>query len=304
MPAITFPLLQSINDGVNLAFNSQLYAAASLYKNWSFDASSEGDTEVYPRLDMLSGLREWLGDRQVKSLSEETFTIKNKTFEETIGVRREDIEDDRYGILTPVAQELGNNAARMPDLLTSKLFSAGHTTTIYDGQNFFDTAHPNFDSSGNPTTAANYQAGSSPSWYLIDNSRVLKPFIWQMRRAFTLVNKFSLTDPSVFFDNEYIWGVDGRCNAGYGLWQLAFRSDATLNLANLNAARTTMASLRRPDGTPMGIGQAGLTLVVPTSLYPVGRAYCEGEYDPLLTSNLTPNTFRGLAKAVENPWLN
>jgi phage major head subunit gpT-like protein len=310
MPAITFPLLQSINDGVSLSFNSQLYAATSLYKNWSFDATSTGAAEVYPRLDMIGGLREWIGARQVKSLSQETFTIPNKEFEETIGVLKTDIEDDKYGILTPIAQELGNNAARFPDLLTSKLFVAGHTTTIYDGQNFFDTGHPNFDTNGNLTgTVANYQAGESTSWYLIDTTRILKPFIYQTRKPFQVIPKFSMTDENVFWNKEFEWGVDGRCNAGYGLWQLAFRSDAPLTLANLEAARATMASIRRADGSPMGIGQAGLTLVVPTSLFPNARAYCENMFlppgDPLVGgAGTVGNTFMGLAKVLENPWLN
>lgn len=300
---ITFPALASINDAVNLAFNSQLYAAKTLYKEFTFDATSAGAAEVYPRLDMLTGLREWIGDRVVKSLSQETFTITNRTFEETIGIKREDIEDDRYGILTPVAQEMGQDAGRLPDLLIASLMKNGTSTLAYDGEDFFGASHPNYTSTGGATTVANYASGAGPSWYLIDGTRVLKPFIFQNRRPFRLVAKFSLTDPSVFFDNEFVWGVDGRCNAGMGLWQLAYRSDATMNLANLIAARLAMATIRRPDGSPMGIGQNGLLLVVPTALYPTAVAYTQNEFDPL-AGTLTPNTFRGLARAIENPWLN
>lgn len=306
---ISFPALASINDGVNMAFNTQLYAAKTLYKSFSFDATSDGAAEIYPRLDQLFGLREWIGDRQVQSVSQVTFSIANRTFEQTIAIRREDIEDDKFGMLKPVAEQMGQNAGELPDLLVTSLFKTGHTTTTYDGQNFFDTAHPNYTDTGAPTTVANYQAGSGPSWFLIDTTRIQKPFIFQTRRPFKTIPKFSLTDPSVFFDNEYTWGVDGRCNAGYGLWQLAYRSDAALTLANLITARTTMASLHRPNGTPMGIGQGGLLLIVPTGLYPSARAYCENEFlpagDPQVgTSGTASNTFMGLAKVLENPWLN
>jgi phage major head subunit gpT-like protein len=309
---ITFPGLQSINNGVSMAFNSQLYAAPSLYKRFTFENPSTGDAEVYPRLDMLPGLREWIGERNVHSLTQETFAISNKLFEETIGIRREQIEDDKYGLLTPVASQLGLDAGQLPDKLVASLFLNGHSTTIYDGQNFFDTAHPNYPQGGAPSptsTVANYQAAggnTGPSWYLIDGSKILKPFIYQTRRPFKIVPKFSLTDPSVFFDNEFIWGVDGRCNAGYGLPMLAFRSDAALTVANLIAARTLMASWRRPDGTPMGISPS--LLVVPTALLPAAKTYCENEFlpagDPLATGGTVANTFRGLATAVENMWLN
>ena len=304
--AITFPLLQSLNDAVSLAYLQGLLASGpSVYQQFCYDASSTGREEVYPMLAGLSGLREWVGDRVVKSLSVSTFSILNKTFEETISVKREDVEDDRFGLLTPAAQELSRNAAHLPDLLVASLMKNGHTALTYDGQNFFDTAHPNYTAAGAPTTVANYVAGAGPNWYLLDMSRPsLRGFIYQRRRPFVIVPKFSMTDPSVFFDNEYVWGVDGRSNAGYGLWHYAFMSGATLNLANLQSARTAMASLRRPDGAPMGIGAANsLLLVVPTALYPTAKAYAENEFDPQ-ASALTPNTIRGMIKAVENPWLN
>lgn len=59
-------------------------------------------------------------------------------------------------------------------------------------------------------------------WYLIDAGKVLQAFIWQSRKKPQLVAKTSLTDDNVFSRNEFVWGVDLRGNAGYGLWQLAF----------------------------------------------------------------------------------
>lgn len=305
---INFPALQSINDGVSLQFNAQLWAAPGIYKKFTYDASSTGSEEIYPRLDMLPGIREWVGERVVNWLTQSTFAIRNKTFEGTIGVKREDIEDDKYGLLSPVAAQMGQNAGHLPDLLIAGLMKNGHTTLGIDGQNFFDTAHANFDGSGNPATIANYQAGSgNPSWYLVDTTKMLKPFIYQTRRPFKMIPKFSLEAENVFWQDEFVWGVDGRANAGFGLWQLAFKSDAALTLANLNAARTTMASWRRPDGAPMGV--QGNLLIVPTALYPAARAYCENEFlpagDPAVgTSGTASNTFKGLATALENVWLN
>ena len=59
---ISFPVLQSINNGVNTAFNDQLFAAEPVWKKagFVFEATSTGAAEVYPRLDMLKGLREWI----------------------------------------------------------------------------------------------------------------------------------------------------------------------------------------------------------------------------------------------------
>lgn len=308
---ITFPALQSLNDGVSLAFNSQLYAVGTRYPQFTYQSNSTGDAEVYPRLNMLPGLREWIGDRNVINLSLTTFRITNREFEETIAVSRTDIEDDKYGILTPIAQELGANAGRLPDILIAALLKAGHTTACYDGQNFFDTAHPDYTSTGGAATSANYAAGTSPVWYLFDVSHPLKPVIFQRRRPFQVIPKFSMTDPSVFFDKEFIWGVDGRCNAGFGIWQLGYMSTEALTVENLLAARAAMATYRRPDGSPMGI--RGSLLVTGSANYPTAKALAEDEMIPNTYSNtyvansavgLYPNPARGMFTALEDEWLN
>ena len=304
---ITFPALQSINDAVSLAYNTQFWETQTIYDRFTFRAESTGAAEVYPGMDLLPGLRQWVGDRVVHSLSISTFSVTNLTFEETISIRRQDVEDDRFGILTPAAQQLGQNARHLPDLMVASLMKNGHSVPTYDGQNFFDLAHPNPNADGSPGTVANYQAGSGyPSWYLFDTTKVIKPFIWQSRRPFQVIPKFSLEDPQVFWNQEYEWGVDGRGNAGYGLWQLSFMSTAQFTLANVLAARAAMASIRRPDGTPMGIKPN--LLVCGTALYPDARAYAENEFVPIDTNTgattLGPNPLRGLFSALEDEWLN
>jgi phage major head subunit gpT-like protein len=303
---ITFPALQTLNNAVNLAYNTQFFAATPACAPFVFDATSSGDAEVYPRLDLMGGLREWIGDRVVERLSLSTFSIVNKWYEKTISVDRANLEDDKYGFLGPAAQQLGQNAGELKDLLIAALMKNGHSSPTYDGQNFFDTAHPNPNADGSMGTVANYAAGSSPVWYLIDTKRIIKPFIWQTRRPFQIIPKFSMTDPQVFWNKEFEWGVDGRCNAGYGLWQIAYMSTQPMTIANVTAARTAMASIRRPSGTPMGITPD--LLVVPTALYPDARAYAENEFVPIdavtTAATLGPNPLRGLFKAIENVWLN
>jgi phage major head subunit gpT-like protein len=67
-------------------------------------------------------------------------------------------------------------------------------------------------------------AGEATTWYLMDHSRALKPFIFQNRKA----PEFNyLTDPNaenVFMKKKFVYGVDARGNAGYGPWFLALKS--------------------------------------------------------------------------------
>ena len=310
MPTIiTAPLLGSINNGLTLAFNTPLFRAESKYKKFCYDASSTGAAEVYPRLDELAGLREFIGPRQVQQLSATAFTITNRTFEETIGIKRSDVEDDKYGLYTPVAQQMGMNAGIFPELLVSQLMRAATTTVIYDGQPFFGLAHPNYDQFGNPTTFANYAPGpvgnTNPGWYLVDNTKVLKPWIFQTRIPFSLVSRFNPEDPNVFNNDEFLWGTRGRCNAGFGLWQLAYYSTLPMTPANLIAARTAMAAIRRPDGTPMGIKPN--LLITGSALYPRANAYFRNTLianDPSSPTTLVENDIINMFEPLEYEWLN
>lgn len=305
MPQITAALLGSINNGLNLAFNDQLYEAESVFRNFAMVTASEGAEEVYPRLDQLKGIREWIGPREVQSLTQSSFKIINRKFEETIEIPRTDISDDKYGLFTPVASQLGKNARHYPDLLMAQLILSGTTTLGSDGQYFFSTSHPGYTSTGVSTTVSNYTSGSNPGWYLIDTSHVLKPFIFQQREAFELVTRFNAQDPSVFDNDAFLWGTRGRCNVGFGLWQLVYFSQAAFNLTNLIAARTAMAQIKRPDGTPMGITPD--MVVVPSTLFPDANVFYEATLvanDPTTPTTLVANKVKGLFKPLEYKWLN
>ena len=200
----------------------------------------------------------------------------------------------------------------------AQLIKSGPTTPTYDGQNFFDAAHPNptVGSDGitvtGSGTVSNYQSGTGSRWLLLETKRVLQPFIFQKRRSFQVIPKFALTDERVFWENEFVWGVDGRCNAGFGLWQLAYMSRAALNTDNFLTARNAMASIRRADGSPMGLGTNLMLMVTPDNKA-TAMALMENENVPAAISVGTPsvgsggnyaaNVVRGMATVLENPWL-
>ena len=108
---------------------------------------STDDTEVYPWLGDLPEVREWLGERQANDLSGGDFSIKNKKFESTIGVKRDDIDDDK---LDGVKLRIRSMAAKMsayPEkmvmaFLLGALSSASDPYLCHDGQGFFDSDHP------------------------------------------------------------------------------------------------------------------------------------------------------------------
>jgi len=75
---------------------------------------------------------------------------------------------------------------------------------------------------GSATLVVSNRLTDVTDWFLFDTSKPIKALIMQFRKRPQLVAQNSLTDDSVFWRNEFVWGVDYRGNAGYALWQLAF----------------------------------------------------------------------------------
>lgn len=259
---------------------------------------SSARDETYGWLGQFPQLREWLGgDRVVKDLTAHSFSIVNRKFESTVSVRREDFADDRLGIFKPMFAEMGHNARQHPDELIFPLIATGFATLCYDGQNFFDTGHPSVDAQGNAVTVSNMQAGTDPTWYLFDTSRAIRPIIWQEREKYEFESLTRSNDSHVFMTDEYLYGIRARVNAGFGLWQLAFASQAPLTAANYAAARASMMTLRGDQGRLLGTKPT--VMVVPPALEETGRILLNNERLDTGASN----PWKGSADLIVSPYL-
>ncbi|MGN0710501.1 MAG: Mu-like prophage major head subunit gpT family protein [Anaerovoracaceae bacterium] len=70
-------------------------------------------------------------------------------------------------------------------------------------------------------------AGEDTAWHLLCTKKAIKPLIFQKRKAPKFIKKDAENDDNVFFNKEFIYGVDARGNAGFALWQLAYGSDGS-----------------------------------------------------------------------------
>ena len=284
--------LSAMFNGFKAHFSN---AFAGVTPDWSRVATlvpSTAKVENYGWLSEFPRLREWVGDRQVKSLAASGYQVTNKKFEASVGIPRDDIDDDSYGVFAPLFQEMGYAAATHPDELVFALLAAGFTTTCFDGQYFFDTDHPVGE-----TTASNHGGGASTPWFLLDVNRPLKPLIFQKRRDYMLKAMTDEKDEGVFMRDEYRYGVDARGNVGYGFWQMAFGSKVTLDATGYTAARSAMMSQKSDTGRPLGIRPN--LLVVPPSLEAAALALVQAEKLASGADNPHYNT----AQVLVVPWL-
>lgn len=291
--------LRSLYTGFSTAFLAGFAGVAASYGLVAMTVPSSTRSNEYGWMGQMPRIQEWLGDRQVKNLSLSNYTIRNRSFELTVGVNREDIEDDNLGIYAPMFTELGRSAATFPDELVWPLLKAGFTTNCYDGQYFFDTDHPVIAADGvTINSVSNFGGGSGTPWFLLDLSRAIKPIVFQSRKSFNnLIRKDQEGDDNVFLRKQFIYGLDGRCNVGFGLWQLAYGSKQTLDAASYAAARAAMMGLLGDHGRPLGIRPTAL--VVPPSLEQAGRKILQNQ----LGSGGETNEWAGTAELIVVPWL-
>ena len=138
---ITPQNLRGIYVGFNTIFNKALGDYKPLYPEIATVTPSTTDTETYAWLGDIPGMREWIGDREIQNLTASEYTIKNKSYEATIGIDRDVIEDDRIRLWSSNISALAQNAAKNPDKLIFRLLAEGFTSKCFDGKPFFSDAH-------------------------------------------------------------------------------------------------------------------------------------------------------------------
>lgn len=133
--------VQGITTGFKTIFNKVFTETKILWDKIATKVPSETGEENYKWLGKIPRMREWMGDREIQNLTASDYTIKNKDFELTIGVDRNDIEDDKLGIYNPVIQDIAQSTATFPDTLIFKLLKEGFENKCYDEKPFFFEEH-------------------------------------------------------------------------------------------------------------------------------------------------------------------
>lgn len=293
---ITPSSIQALQNGFNTKFREGLDTADVFYDRIAMTVESASAIETYGWMQRIPKMREWVGPRQYNNLTSEAYNLVNKTFEDTVAIPVDDIEDDRLGGYSPIFEELGRVAKKLPDQQLKTVMQGGKVGNQWDGVPFFSASHP-LNPAGNQSNlftgsalnATNYDtvraamtsytandgeplgvmpkliavppqlqtealeivaaernsagatnvlrgtaevlvipelANEATTWYLLDTSRAVKPFVWQNRMSPRIDQMTQPTDEGVFSENIFRMGVKARGAAGYGLWWFAARCEA------------------------------------------------------------------------------
>ena len=128
------------------SFSSLYGEAFGRVPNWSdslaTQLTSSTKTATYGWMTRLPGMREWIGPRVLNNLETEDYVLTNKTFENTIAVDVNDIEDDNLGVYSPMMTEFGSANSKWKDKEVKKLLQDGENRIGFDGKGLFAVDHP------------------------------------------------------------------------------------------------------------------------------------------------------------------
>ncbi|MBA1078839.1 Mu-like prophage major head subunit gpT family protein [Escherichia coli] len=296
MGAVTSEVLHALTTCLSAAYTRGLSGVEPQWKRIASEVPSSSASNTYGWMKDLPDIKEWVGERQLATLDGYGYTITNKLWESSIRVKREHIEDDQIGQYSITAERYGRMTAVFPDKLCYGLLCAGFNTLCFDGQNFFDEDHPLSDGTYSNVVGTPASDKGEP-WFLIDESQVLKPIIWQPRRAFKFEALDDLNSEHTFKNHEFLYGVDGRGNAGFGFWQTAVGSRAALTVENYKKANELLRGMKGTNGEPLGIRPT--TLVVG----PRNRADAKQIIDAMLVNGGDSNIWYKDVDIVDSPYI-
>lgn len=145
-------------QGFNTQFAAALENVPDTWQRFCGVIQSSASSNVYPFLEQFGGMREWIGDRQIKNLSSRKIEVVNRDFEDTVAIPRNDIEDDQYGIYSMLIAQMGYNAGKLwQQLAVEALLSSAHWI---DGAAFFHATRAYGDQTicNNSTSALSAEA--------------------------------------------------------------------------------------------------------------------------------------------------
>lgn len=247
-------------------------------------------------LSQAPSLKSWEGERHIKKLSGNEFTVEAVKYELTLGIDADDMEDTQeVDSFQAQVQAAGDATGQHPDeIIWSFVQNQGTTALSYDGQPLFDAAHTRKDGS----TYSNYTAaGGGPGWYLLDTSARAKGVIWQVRKDYTTDVRMAGQSDDGFMYDRHLFGVSARVAVAPGDPARIYRSHATLDEAGFEAAWTAMASYKGDEGRSIVV-QPSVLMVPPSLAFDAKKLMAT-----TLQNGGDTNHLAGMAEVVINPYL-
>ena len=95
---VSAEVLHALTTALSAAFTKGVGRVNPQYRSIATVIPSSGASNTYGWVEDFPTIKEWIGARQLKELAQAGYVITNKTWENSVKVKREKIEDDQIGL--------------------------------------------------------------------------------------------------------------------------------------------------------------------------------------------------------------
>lgn len=128
--------LTNMRTALNLRFKEGIEGYKPLYQQLVMvEGDIAHDAIEFPFIEQFDGMREWLGERQFKSLKTHKIRVVERRFENSISIPRRSIETDNWGMYNTTITKMGEGVEKLWDKLT--IGALANPEPWFDGLAFY-----------------------------------------------------------------------------------------------------------------------------------------------------------------------
>lgn len=161
---LTPAALQIFFTGLNTQFEQGYAMPEPWWSKVAMEVPSDTELETYGWMDRIPKMRQWLGPRTIHNAPLRSRSVTNLDWELTESIPRNKFLDDKLGLYSPIAKNMGWQAKKLHDQQLATLIQANPTG--FDGLAFFSASHlTNIDNAASATQSNLLTLALTPSNY-------------------------------------------------------------------------------------------------------------------------------------------
>lgn len=236
----------------------------SLWEQFTRQEEANGAKEVLQVwMEDINAMEEWLSGKKFQDLVERRYKISHTPWHAGVRMNLKEMKErikqfgggdtsvgvDRFA--ADIRDKLVHRASEL-DIVKVLAELTSPTKLGYDGQALFSAAHPDGGGQSNQNTG-----GGGQYWYLMALGGRGRPIIrlngGVNESEFAIRDHVNEDTSERFFKRDLYWSVEFDGGWFPGLWQTIYRSNQTLDAANLDAAIQAMSNFKDARGEQMGL---------------------------------------------------
>lgn len=172
---------QAVDREYKRVIRRRISRNSPIWPSLSTRINSNSNGETYSWLQSVPKMKEFIGDRIFESVGSVKYYVENLLWEQSLEIPRIVLEDDTYGLFSPLVEDTVAEGLDHPDQLLFERMAIAESELCYDGQYFYDTDHQEGDS-GVQSNLLTSEVVDNTNVTVLDMKNAFREALKQMKR--------------------------------------------------------------------------------------------------------------------------